>query len=143
LARKNNWKPVVGKRAKVLLDSFNRHFFSRQNAIVKGTPANKGIYKGVARVVRTVFSNKSVHEIKKVRKGDILIAETTGPEMMLACQKAGAIVTDEGGLTSHAAVVSRELKIPCVVGTKVATKIFKDGDIIEVDANKGTVRRIK
>ena len=58
-------------------------------------------------------------------------------------EKAGAIVTDEGGLTSHAAIVSRELKIPCIVGTKIATKILKDGDIVEVDAKKGIVRKIK
>ena len=58
-------------------------------------------------------------------------------------EKAGAIVTDEGGLTSHAAIVSRELKIPCIVGTKIATKILKDGDIVEVDAENGIVRKIK
>lgn len=142
LANRNGWKPISGKKAKALLDTFNKHFFSKQNVIVKGTPANRGIYKGVAKVVRTVFSDKSKKEIKKVRRGDVLIAETTGPEMMLACQKAGAIVTDEGGLTSHAAVVSRELKIPCVVGTRVATKVFKDGDFIMVDANKGIVRKL-
>ena len=78
-----------------------------------------------------------------MQKGDILVAPTTGPEMMTAIQKASAIVTDEGGLMSHAAIVSRELKIPCIVGTKYATKILKDGDIIEVDANNGVVRKIK
>ena len=56
---------------------------------------------------------------------------------------ASAIVTDEGGLTSHAAVISRELKIPCVIGTKHATDVFEDGDLIEVDANKGIVKLIK
>ena len=58
-------------------------------------------------------------------------------------KKAAAIVTDEGGITSHAAIVSRELGIPCVIGTKFATKVFKDGDLIEVDADKGIVRKIK
>ena len=62
---------------------------------------------------------------------------------MLACRKAAAIVTDEGGITSHAAIVSRELGIPCIVGTQYATKILKDGDLVEVDANKGTVKKIK
>ena len=57
--------------------------------------------------------------------------------------KAITIVTDEGGLTSHAAIVSRELGIPCILGTKVATKVLKDGDLVEVDAEKGVVRKIK
>ena len=57
--------------------------------------------------------------------------------------KAITIVTDEGGLTSHAAIVSRELGIPCILGTKVATKVLKDGDLVEVDAEKGVVRRLK
>jgi pyruvate,water dikinase len=57
-------------------------------------------------------------------------------------QKAGAIVTEQGGVTSHAAIVSRELGIPCLIGTKIATKVFKDGDMVEVDATKGIVRKI-
>jgi pyruvate, water dikinase len=57
-------------------------------------------------------------------------------------KKAAAIVTDVGGITCHAAIISRELKIPCVIGTKVATKVIKDGDIVEVDATKGTVKII-
>ena len=58
-------------------------------------------------------------------------------------KKAAAIVTDDGGLTCHAAIVARELKTPCVVGTKIATKVLKDGDMVEVDANKGIVKKIK
>ena len=67
----------------------------------------------------------------------------TRPEMAIAMKKAAAIVTDEGGITSHAAVISRELRIPCIIGTKIATKVFKDGDIVEVDAEKGVVKKIK
>lgn len=77
-----------------------------------------------------------------MEKGDILVSDTTGPEMMIAIQKASAIVTDEGGMMSHAAVVAREFKIPCVVGTTYATEVFKDGDFIEVNANSGVVRKI-
>jgi len=58
-------------------------------------------------------------------------------------QRAAAFVTDEGGITCHAAIVAREMKKPCVIGTKIATKIFKDGDIVEVDADKGIVRKIR
>ena len=90
-----------------------------------------------------MFSDNIIEEIKKVHKGDILVANTTGPEIMIACTKAAAIVTDEGGMTSHAAIVSRELKIPCIVGTKIATKVFKDGDLVEVDATKGIVKLLK
>ena len=56
---------------------------------------------------------------------------------------AGAIVTNQGGITSHAAIVSRELNIPCIIGTKIATKVLRDGDLVEVDANKGVVKIIK
>ena len=64
----------------------------------------------------------------------------TRPELMPAVKKAKAIVTDEGGITCHAAIISRELKIPCIIGTKIATKILKDGDFVEVDANNGVIR---
>ena len=75
-----------------------------------------------------------------MQKGDILIAETTSPEVMPACSKAAAIVTNQGGLMSHAAIVSRELNIPCIVATENATSIFRTGDQVEVDANKGVVK---
>jgi pyruvate, water dikinase len=58
-------------------------------------------------------------------------------------KKASAIITDEGGITSHAAIVSREMKKPCVIGTKIATKILKDGDLVEVDADRGIVNILK
>jgi pyruvate,water dikinase len=77
-----------------------------------------------------------------VKKGEILIASMTRPEFLPAMQKAAAFVTDEGGITSHAAIVSREMKKPCIIGTKIATKVFKDGDMVEVDANKGIVRKL-
>jgi pyruvate,water dikinase len=80
--------------------------------------------------------------IPKMNQGDILVAQTTSPEYMALCKLAGAIVTDQGGMLSHAAIVSRELGIPCIVGTKTATKIFKDGDMLEVDANFGVVKKI-
>jgi pyruvate,water dikinase len=79
----------------------------------------------------------------KMDEGDILIAPMTTPDFVMSMRKALAIVTDEGGVTCHAAIVSRELEIPCVVGTKIATKILKDGDMVEVDANKGIVKIVK
>ena len=67
----------------------------------------------------------------------------TRPDFMPLMRKAKAVITDEGGITCHAAIVSRELGIPCIIGTKIATKVLKDGDMVEVDANKGIVRKIK
>ncbi len=143
LAKRCGWRPYRGLDAELLIHQFSDHFFTAQRRIIRGIIANKGRRKGVARVIKTIFSQKIITELKKINKGDILIAETTGPEMMVACKKAAAIITDEGGLTSHAAIVSRELKIPCLVGTKIASKVIKDGDLVEVDANKGIIRILK
>ncbi len=109
---------------------------------LKGQTAKKGYYKGVARVFRFSLSeiNLMDDEIEKMIKGEILIADTTSPEIILACKKAGAIVTNQGGMMSHAAIVARELNIPCIVGTGHITEIVKTGDLIEVDANSGVVK---
>ncbi|MBD3313619.1 phosphoenolpyruvate synthase, partial [Candidatus Woesearchaeota archaeon] len=77
-----------------------------------------------------------------LESGDILITFETTPDFIVAMERAAAIVTVQGGITSHAAIVSREMGKPCIVGVRDATKRFKDGDLIEVDANKGIVRRI-
>lgn len=81
-------------------------------------------------------------DVFRVRDGDILVANTTHPNYLLGMKKAGAFVTDEGGIACHAAIVAREMKKPCIVGTKVATKMLKEGDMIEVDAEKGIVLKI-
>ena len=104
---------------------------------IKGIIASRGKAKGVVKII------KGVADLSKVNKGDILVAVATHPDYVIAMHKAAAIVTDEGGITSHAAIVSRELGIPCVVGTKNATKVLKDGDLVEVNANTGLVRRVK
>jgi len=101
--------------------------------LVSGSPASPGIVSGPAKVI---FSAK---EISKVQKGDILIAPMTKPDYVPAMKKACAVVTDSGGRTSHAAIVSRELGIPAVVGTGNATKTIKTGIIITVDGAKGCV----
>ncbi|MFH1276178.1 MAG: PEP-utilizing enzyme [Candidatus Woesearchaeota archaeon] len=103
---------------------------------VKGNIAQKGIVKGIVRIV------KNSSELDKVKKGDILVTPMTFPAFIQAMVKAAAFVTDEGGLTCHAAIVAREMKKPCIIGTKIATKIFKDGDLVEVDADKGVVRKV-
>ncbi len=108
---------------------------------VIGTPAFKGIVKGRVKVIPLSINPEKY--LPKMQKGDILVSDTTGPEMMIAIEKASGIVTDEGGMMSHAAIVAREFQIPCVVGTKFATEVFKDGDFIEVNANNGIVRLIE
>ncbi len=99
-----------------------------------------GLCASVGKVVGRVKICKSATEVGKVKKGDILVAIMTRPDYVVGMKKAAAIVTEEGGVTSHAAIVSRELGIPCVIGTKIATKVLKDGDLVEVDADRGIVR---
>ncbi len=112
------------------------------DGVISGTVANPGFVEGVARVIDANFNNfdQLVEMIDEMMEGEILIAETTSPDLMIACQKASAIVTNQGGLGSHAAVLSRELRIPCIVGTQNATKLVKSGNIVQVDANNGLVR---
>lgn len=81
-------------------------------------------------------------DMVKMNKGDILVSIATDPDIVPAMKRAAAIVTEQGGVTSHAAIVSRELNIPCVIGTKIATKVLKDGDLVEVDATKGIVKNL-
>jgi len=81
--------------------------------------------------------------LNKMQKGAILVAPQTTVDYMAAIRQAAAIITDQGGITSHAAVIARELKIPCIVGTKIATKVLKDGDLVEVDADHGLIKIIK
>ncbi len=104
---------------------------------IKGNIANKGFSVGRAVLVNTY------KDLGKVKKGDIIISRNTNPSIMPALIKCSAIVTDEGGIACHAAIVSRELNKPCIIGTKIATRIIKDGDEVEVDADNGIVRIIK
>ena len=103
------------------------------DVLLKGDPASPGIAAGPARVI---FSAK---EIDKVMPGDVLVAPQTNPDFVPAMKKAIAIVTDSGGRTSHAAIVSRELGVPAVVGTVKATKTIKNGQVITVNGTTGEV----
>ena len=82
-------------------------------------------------------------QIGELKKGEILVSSMTIPDFLPAMKKAAAIVTNEGGVLCHAAILARELKKPCITGTKFATHILKDGDYIEVDANNGIVKFVK
>src|SRR3989339_1343438 len=98
-----------------------------------GRSASRGKVRGIAKVLNTY------KDVFKLNKGEILIASMTTPDYIMAMEKASAFVTDEGGITCHAAILAREFGVPCIVGTKVATQIIKDGDNIEVDADNAVV----
>jgi pyruvate,water dikinase len=106
---------------------------SESDVILKGDPASPGIASGP---VKVIFSAK---DIDKVLPGDVLVAPETNPDFVPAMKKATAIITDSGGRTSHAAIVSRELGVPAIVGTQIATKILKTGNIVTVNGTKGEI----
>ena len=106
---------------------------SKLKLLLKGDQASPGIVTGPVKVIL------SAKEIGKIMTGEVLVAPQTNPDFVPAMKKAIAIVTDSGGRTSHAAIVSRELGIPAVVGCKNATKILKNGDIITVDGTRGEI----
>ena len=141
LGKFNNWKPLFGKEAEKIIERFER--VSPNLRFLKGEVAYPGRYRGRVQIIFLDLKADLKKKITKMKKGDVLVAGTTGPEMILACQKAGAIITEEGGICSHAALISRELKIPCLIGTKIATRILREGDLVEVDAIEGVVRLLK
>lgn len=102
----------------------------------KGQTAYPGLVRGRVRIVL----NPS--ESKNFQAGQVLITGMTRPDFLALMKKSGAIVTDAGGVLSHAAIISREFKKPCVIGTQTATRAFKDGDLVEVDADKGIVKKL-
>lgn len=106
---------------------------SQDGKIIKGNIAYNGTIKGK---VCQVFKKE---DFKKFEKGDILVTTMTTPKFTPILSLAGAIVTDEGGITCHAAIIARELKIPCIIGCKNATEVLKDGMIVEVNANEGII----
>jgi len=102
-----------------------------------GMPAFTGIVRGRAHYMMTQS------DFPRFKPGEILIAPNTRPEYVSIMKKAGAIVTEEGGITSHAAIVSRELCIPAIVGVQGVLEAFRNGDLVEVDAIKGTVKKVR
>ena len=101
--------------------------------ILEGLAASPGIASGPVRMVYTI------DDLSKIQKGDILVTKMTNPDMVVTMQKSAAIVTDEGGQTAHAAIVSREIGLPCVVGTRIATKLLREGQLVTVDGKNGKI----
>ena len=111
--------------------------------IIKGQIACKGIVKGKVFKISETLKGINQNAFKKMKKGDILVTEMTSPDMIAGIKKAAGIIIDDGGLLCHAAIISREFNIPCIIGTKIATKVLKDGDRIEVNAEKGIIKKLK
>src|SRR3989338_5418433 len=107
---------------------------------IKGNIANKGLITARARIINVEDLEQFMKDSQLFQKGEILVTTMTSPIMVSLIEKAAGIITDEGGITSHAAVVSREFGIPCLVGTRRASKIIKTGDEIELDANTGCIK---
>jgi len=130
-----NERIFMGKEADKLIKEVESQEHEEVNEL-KGQTGCVGKAKGVVRqIIRP-------NDMVKMNKGDILVSIATDPDILPAMKKAAAFVTEQGGVTSHAAIVARELNIPCVIGTKIATKVFKDGDVVEVDAYKGIVKKV-
>ncbi len=137
----SNWEFIYGVQAELYyqqLMDINHH-----KTILTGDIGNSGWYMGRIIVIHHVGRNNIDELINNMEKGSVLVSGSTGPELMLACKKASAIITDEGEIISHAVLISRELGIPSIIGTQYATQLLKDGDWVEVDANIGIVKILK
>lgn len=132
-------KPKMEIFTGAVVEKFKKEHEQKVTAVreLRGSPANIGFVKGIVKVI------KDKSELPKVQKGDILVAQLTTPDFVPAMERAAAFITDTGGITSHAAIIAREFNKPCIVGTEIATKVLKDGDVVEVDATNGVVKIIK
>lgn len=152
LARGRKWAGIIYETSlpgyKVLREDEIRPFIEEINSIkeggkkliggeIRGMVANKGKITGRAKIIL----GKS--DFGKFENGDIIVTAMTSVDFIPLMERAGAFVTNEGGITSHASIVSRELNKPCIIGTKIATKVLRDGDLVEVDAEKGIIKVLK
>src|SRR3989338_7906800 len=128
---------LVGKKAREIARSILNQKAGGGVKEAKGQCAYAGKARRFVRIIHTPA------DMQKMKKGDIIVSQATSPDLLPAMTKAAAIVTNTGGLICHAAITSRELKIPCIVGTGNATLIFKYGDLVEVHATKGIITLIE
>jgi pyruvate,water dikinase len=127
---------LTGKEYRGALNQLEKRYKSEIKEL-SGMTASAGTATGPVKVCMTLS------DINKVKEGDVLVASMTRPEFAPAMKKAVAVITDEGGITCHAAIVSRELGIPCIIGTKIATKVLKDNDLVQVKGNHGLIIILK
>lgn len=130
-----NLKFIVDQRAKVIAGRFIKS--SEYIKQIKGLVVSQGDkVQGRVRII------KSFQQLKNFKAGEILVTPMTSPEYIVAMRQAKAIITDGGSMTCHAAIVSRELKVPCIVNAKTATFVLKNGDLVSVDTKEGSVTRL-
>jgi len=101
--------------------------------LLTGQAASPGVASGKVKIIKTM------QDLPKIKEGDVLVTKMTNPDMVVTMQKSAAVITDEGGATAHAAIVSREMGIPCVVGTDIATEKLKDDMLVTVDGGQGKI----
>jgi len=131
-----SYRVLEGSEAQSISDELDRRLLGqgKNEKMLTGRVASQGYAKGIARIIL------GREDFDKFNEGEILVTSMTRPEFLPLMKKAAGIVTNEGGVTCHAAIVSRELGKPCIIGTGRATSVIKDGDLVEVRANHGTVR---
>jgi phosphoenolpyruvate synthase/pyruvate phosphate dikinase len=137
----------IGKSAKTFISRVKAIQEAQALADIIGQVANRGdeqYVSGIVRLINVDYGNldQMEQEMASMNHGEILVSEFTAPELMAACQKAKAIITDLGGMLSHAAIVSREMGIPCIVGTEHASRSLKNGDKVKINLDLGTVEII-
>ncbi|MFN3301721.1 MAG: PEP-utilizing enzyme [Patescibacteria group bacterium] len=128
-------KPSIITDKNIIRNIYNNFFKVKKVSTLKGHSVYSGKVKGLVYNLTT--------KRMKPKGRFVLVTTMTHPDDIDLITKSLAIVTDEGGILSHASIVAREMKIPCIIGTKIATQVLKDGDLVEVDAEKGVVRVLK
>ena len=124
---------ILQTRAVTVLEKKEGREVTGREELITGTGVSPGTGAGPVKII------KDMSELDKIVQGDVLVTEMTSPDYVPAMERSAAIITDKGGSTCHAAIVSRELGIPCIVGTERATQLLKDGQLVTVDATKGIV----
>ncbi len=124
---------IVQSRPVTTVEKESKKFEVQGRVLLEGLAASNGVAFGSVKII------KDLKDLNKIKAGDILVTKMTNPDMVVTMQRAKAIVTDEGGLTAHAAIVSREIGLPCVVGTKNATSVLREGSIVTVDGTNGKI----
>jgi phosphoenolpyruvate synthase/pyruvate phosphate dikinase len=125
--------PEMEKRFNISIEGAEKKEISE----FKGQVAYPGVATGVVRILM------KREDVSLLKEGEILVSPMTMPDYVPAMKRAAAIITDEGGVTCHAAIIARELKKPCIIGTKIATEVLKNGDRVDVNARSGTIKLIK
>lgn len=130
----NKFQIISGKKAKEIIEKLSLQ--SEDINIIEGTVASQGKIIGKVRIIHDPFK-------EVLNKGEILVTSMTRPDFVPLMDKAAGFITDEGGLTCHAAIIAREMNKPCIVGTEIATKSLQNGDLVEIDAYHGKITKLK